>query len=61
MTTPERPLIETRYDQMFPTLTAAQIERVKAHGRVRQIAEGDVLFRAGDQAINFFRRVFGSQ
>src|SRR5258708_26231862 len=44
---------------MFPTLTAPQVERVRAHGRVRKIAEGDVLFRAGDQAISFFVIVRG--
>ena len=32
-------------EQMFPILTPAQIERVAAHGRVRQISQGLQQFR----------------
>src|SRR2546425_1274906 len=48
-----------RVDQMFPTFTPAQIERVAAHGHIRGISEGDVLFRAGDPAVMFFVVVRG--
>ena len=48
-----------RVDQMFPTLTPAQVERVKSHGRVRKVANGDVLFRVGDRTISFFVIVNG--
>src|SRR6185503_242392 len=39
--------------------TAAQIERVAAHGRRRPIGEGELLFKAGDPAINFYVIVRG--
>jgi thioredoxin reductase (NADPH) len=45
-------LIE-RIDQIFPTLTAAQIARVTGHGHTRQIKEGEVLLEVGDQ-LRFF-------
>jgi thioredoxin reductase (NADPH) len=44
----------SRPDHVFPTLTAAQIARVAAHGRRREIHEGEVLVEAGAQATPFF-------
>ena len=41
-------------EQMFPTLTPAQIERIAVHGRVRPIQRGDVLVEAGDPIVPFF-------
>ena len=41
-------------DHMFPTLTTAQIARIRTHGRARQIQGGEVLVEAGQQAIRFF-------
>jgi thioredoxin reductase (NADPH) len=38
-----------RIDQVFPTLTPAQITRVTAHGHARQIKQGEVLLEVGDQ------------
>jgi thioredoxin reductase (NADPH) len=38
-----------REEQVFPTLTPAQIERVAAHGRRRAVQRGDVLVEAGQQ------------
>jgi thioredoxin reductase (NADPH) len=46
--------LAARVDQMFPILTPAQIERVAAHGRVRQISQGELLVEAGDQVVPFF-------
>lgn len=47
--------IETSRDQeMFPTLTAAQISRIAAHGRVRHVEEGEVLIEAGEQTARLF-------
>lgn len=43
-----------RPDQMFPALTPAQIARVGAHGHVRPIHRGDVLFEPGDHKVPFF-------
>ena len=39
---------------MFPTLTAAQVARVAAHGRVRLIGLGEVLVEAGAAVLPFF-------
>jgi thioredoxin reductase (NADPH) len=53
-TTLAMPLTLTeRIDQIFPTLTATQIARIAAHGRTRQIEEGEVLQEPGDQ-LRFF-------
>ena len=39
---------------VFPTLTPAQIERLSAHGRVRQVQAGEVLVDAGATGASFF-------
>jgi len=39
---------------MFPTLTAAQVARVAAHGRARQAQKGEVLVEAGERSVRFF-------
>ena len=44
----------SRLDQMFPTLTPAQIVRVEAHGHRRPILAGEALIKAGDQVVPFF-------
>jgi len=44
----------SRADEMFPTLTAAQIARIAAHGRVRQMQPGEVLVEAGDRTSHFY-------
>ena len=57
MTEPYLPVpltLAARVDQVFPTLTPAQIARVAAHGQVRQVQPGEVLFEAGDQVVPFF-------
>jgi thioredoxin reductase (NADPH) len=46
-------------DRVFPTLTAAQIARIAAHGRRRAIARGDVLVDEGDAVVPFFALVSG--
>jgi thioredoxin reductase (NADPH) len=38
---------------MFPTLDAAQVARIAAHGRRRTVAAGDVLVEAGDAVVPF--------
>ena len=40
--------------QTFPTLTAAQIARIAAQGRVRPIYAGEVLVEQGDKVVPFF-------
>jgi thioredoxin reductase (NADPH) len=46
--------VKSRLDHVFPTLTAAQVARIAAHGRVRSIQRGEVLVEAGDQVVPFF-------
>jgi len=55
------PLVQTsRVEQIYPTLTAAQVERIAAHGRRRQVERGEVLLRAGELAARFFVVISGS-
>ena len=49
------PLTQTSgTERMFPTLTAAQIERIAAQGHVRRMQSGEVLIEAGEQVVPFF-------
>src|SRR6476660_6205743 len=47
-------LLAERRELMFPTLTAAQIARIAAHGRRRPVARGDVLLDRGEESNHFF-------
>jgi len=53
------PLTSSRADQIFPTLTSAQIERIFSHGRRRAVRGGEVLVEQGDRAIPFFVVISG--
>ncbi len=46
--------------QAFPVLTDAQINRVRAMGKVRQVAAGDILFEPGDTSVPFFVLLSGA-
>ena len=46
--------------QIFPALTAAQIARVRAAGKVRVVERGEILFEPGDSNIPFFVVLTGS-
>jgi thioredoxin reductase (NADPH) len=46
--------LTARVDQLFPTLTAAQLERFAAHGRTRSVSEGEELTRAGEPTTQLF-------
>ena len=46
--------------QMFPSLTSAQTERIRAVSKVRKIERGDVLFQPGDTAVPFFVLLSGT-
>jgi hypothetical protein len=48
------PLHPSPEEQTYPTLTAAQVARVASYGRVRRVAEGEVLIEAGSQLAQFF-------
>jgi thioredoxin reductase (NADPH) len=53
-TTTAFPLQAGRAEQVFPTLTAAQIARIAQHGRTRQIAAGEILIEVGQTVVPFF-------
>src|SRR6202162_3669090 len=40
--------------QAFPTLTAAQINRVRSGSKLRQVTKGEILFDVGDANVPFF-------
>jgi len=46
-------------NHLFPTLTAAQIERIAAHGRRRAVTRGEVLIDVGTKVVPFFVVVSG--
>src|SRR6266699_5425845 len=52
--TPAPLTLKARIDQMFPTLTPAQIARIAVHGRRRSIQRGEVLIEAGDRVVPLF-------
>src|SRR6266536_411805 len=53
------PTAASRPEQHYPTLTAAQIARIAAHGRRRRVATGEVLVQAGEQTARLFVVVAG--
>ena len=48
MGTPARSVIETRYDQMFPTLEPAQIDRLRRFGEIRRYGGRERLVATGE-------------
>ncbi len=48
------PTLASPAEQMFPTLTPAQVARIAAHGRARPVQSGEVLVEAGDHVVPFF-------
>jgi thioredoxin reductase (NADPH) len=40
--------------QAFPVLTAAQIDRIRSDGKLRQVKKGEILFEPGDTIVPFF-------
>ena len=46
--------------QIFPTLTAAQIDRIRPDGKLRRVEPGEILFQPGDAATPFFVVLSGS-
>ena len=47
-------------ERLFPTLTAAQILRISAHGRRRPITAGEMLVDVGGKAVPFFVVITGA-
>ena len=50
----DRGEISARPDHIFPTLTPAQIDRVKAHGTPRAVRAGEILVEEGAKVLPFF-------
>src|SRR5207302_3992756 len=48
-----------RAEQIYPTLTPAQLARITAHGRPRHVERGEVLVQAGEQTARLFVVVAG--
>jgi thioredoxin reductase (NADPH) len=46
--------------QAFPTLSAAQIERIRHSGHVRPVDRGEILFKPNDTEISFFVLLSGA-
>ncbi len=53
------PLSSSRVEQLFPTLTLLQIQRIASRGHLRTAQEGEVLIEQGDNAGRFFVVVSG--
>src|SRR5215210_6443366 len=53
------PLKSSLMQQIFPTLTPAQIRRIAPHGHVRVMQRGEVLVEQGDRNVPFFVVVSG--
>jgi thioredoxin reductase (NADPH) len=53
------PLISSLFEQIFPTLTPAQIRRIAPHGHMRAMQRGEVLVEQGDRNVPFFVVVSG--
>src|SRR5215212_5675282 len=48
MSVTARPILDTRREQMFPTLDSAEIKRLRRFGEVRSYGPGEALVKVGD-------------
>ena len=46
--------------RLFPSLSAALIERVRAVSKVRHVLKGEILFEPGDTGVPFFVLLSGA-
>ena len=46
--------------QMFPTLTSAQIDRIRPWAKLRSVQSGEILFQPGDEHVPFFVLLSGN-
>src|SRR5262249_13838146 len=53
------PLTASRSEQIFPTLTSAQIARVAKYGSTRTVQSGEILVDQGDRAVPFLVVISG--
>ena len=48
------PMNVERREQIFPTLTESQLQRISRYGTRRTVQDGEILFRQGDEGTHFF-------
>jgi thioredoxin reductase (NADPH) len=60
MSSPPIPSALDARTQAFPVLTAAQINRVRAGSKLREVKKDEILFEPGDTAVPFFVLLSGS-
>src|SRR4051794_11118525 len=60
MSSPHPPSALDASTQMFPTLTASQINRIRPSGHIRAVRPGDILFEPGQTGVPFFVLLSGS-
>src|SRR5690242_8679911 len=53
------PIISSTSEQIFPTLTKPQIDRIAVHGHTRAMRAGDILVEQGEPSIPFFVVISG--
>jgi thioredoxin reductase (NADPH) len=54
------PLTASRAEQIFPTLSSTQMQRLVSHGRARSVRAGEVLVNPGDRDVPLFVVVSGN-
>jgi thioredoxin reductase (NADPH) len=54
------PLVSSRLEHVYPTLTETQMSRIAARGRLRPVARGEVLLEPGEPSARMFVVVSGS-
>src|SRR5207247_10805525 len=54
MAAPGRPVIEARYEQMFPTLEPAEVDRLRRFGERRSYRAGERLVATGEISPGMF-------
>jgi thioredoxin reductase (NADPH) len=52
--------IDSRHEQMFPTLTTAEIDRIRRFGTVQRYAKGALLFKTGEVSPGMFVVISGT-
>jgi len=56
---PQRSALDAQ-TQMFPTLTPAQIDRIRPFGKVRSVGKGDIVFEPNTTGVPFFVLLSGA-
>jgi thioredoxin reductase (NADPH) len=57
---PAMPLVSSRFEHVYPTLTETQISRIAARGRLRRVARGEILVEPGEPSTRMFVVISGT-